>query len=55
MIARQQSTTKVRQLFAKQPFEIVRIALADTQSGVDPATAENNPPQLRAISSSMQM
>jgi hypothetical protein len=55
IIRRQQSTKKVRQRFAKQPSESVRRIMADTQSDGDARTAQNNPPQLHAISSLIQM
>jgi hypothetical protein len=55
IIPRQRLTKKVRQLSAKQLFEIVRTAMADTQSDVDAATAQNYTAQLRAVSSSIQM
>jgi hypothetical protein len=51
----QQSTKKVRQRSTKQPSKIVRTAMAETQSDVDVATAQNNPPQLRGVSSGIQM
>jgi hypothetical protein len=55
IIPRQQSTKKVRQPSAKRLFEIVRTVMADTQSDVDAATAQNNRTQLRAVSSYTQM
>jgi hypothetical protein len=55
IIPRQQSTEKVRQRSAKRPSEIVRTVMADTQSDGDSATTQNNPLQLRAILSSIQM
>jgi hypothetical protein len=55
IIPRQQSTKKIRQLSPKQPFEIVRTAVVETQSAVDTATIQNNPPQPHAVSNSIQM
>jgi hypothetical protein len=45
----------MRQRFAKRPSEIVQTAMADTQSDGDPATPQNNPLQLREVSSLIQM
>jgi hypothetical protein len=42
IIPRQQLTKKVRQPFAKPPAEIVRTAMADTESDGDTATPQNN-------------
>jgi hypothetical protein len=55
IIPPQQSTKKVRQRSAKQLFELVRIEMADTQLDVNAATAQYNPPQLRAVSSLIQI
>jgi hypothetical protein len=55
IIPRQQSTKKVTQRSAKRLSEIVWTAMADIQSDVDAATAQNNPPQLHAVSNSIQM
>jgi hypothetical protein len=55
IILHQQSTKKEYQHSAKQPFEIVRTAVVETQSGVDTATIQNNPPQPHAVSNSIQM
>jgi hypothetical protein len=49
IIPRRQSTKKVRQRYAKQPPGIVWTAMADSTSDVDTATAQNNPPRLRAV------
>jgi hypothetical protein len=55
IIPHQQSTKKVHQVPMKQPSEIVWTAMVDTQSDVDVATPQNTTPQLRAISSLIQM
>jgi hypothetical protein len=49
IIARQQSTKKVRLHSAKPPSEVVQTAMADIQSDVVAVTAQKNPPQLRAV------
>jgi hypothetical protein len=55
VIHRQQSTKKARERSPKRPCETVRAAMADSQLNPDAATAQKNPPQLRAVSSSIQM
>jgi hypothetical protein len=55
IIPRQQSTKEVRQRSAKQLSEIVRTAIADTQSDGGAVTPQNNPPQHRAVSSRIQV
>jgi hypothetical protein len=55
IIHHQQSTKKVRQRSAKPLSKIVWAAMADIQWDGDAMTAQNNPPQLRAVSSSIQM
>jgi hypothetical protein len=55
IIPRQQLTKKVRQPSAKRLSEIVRTVMADTESDGDVVTAQNNPPQFRAVSSRTQM
>jgi hypothetical protein len=46
IISRQRSTKKVRQRSAERLCAIVRTAMADTQSGVDATTTQNNPVQI---------
>jgi hypothetical protein len=55
VILRQQSTKKARERLAKRLCETIHAAIADTQSDVDAATVHKNPPQLRAVSSEIQM
>jgi hypothetical protein len=55
VISRQELTAKSRERPAKEPLETKRAVLADTQSDSGAVTARKNPPQLRAISSSIQM
>jgi hypothetical protein len=55
IIPRQQSMKKVHQHFVKQPSQIFRTAMADIQSDGDDTTSQNNPPQLRAVLSLIQM
>jgi hypothetical protein len=55
IIPRQQSAKKVRQHSAKQPSEIVRTVMADTQWDRDAAIAQNNLLQLPTVSNGTQM
>jgi hypothetical protein len=55
VIPRQQLTKKAHERPAKGPPETIRAAMADTQSDADAVTAQKNQPQLRAVSSPIQM
>jgi hypothetical protein len=55
IIPRQQLIKKPRRRPTKRTPDVVWTAMADTQSDAGSMTPETNPPQLRAVSSLIQM